>query len=101
MPRFVAHGNLRFGFLRLSTIKKWPDTLKSDHRGLRNSKEKFMWVVVGGGGWWVVVGGPMIIVTRISLKLPISIGYCLESMKSDLVNIQTHAGFGVILTGTS
>ena len=83
MPRFVAHGNLRFGFLRLSTIKKWPDTLKSDHRGLRNSKEKFMWVVGGGVGGG---GGPMIIVTRISLKLPISIGYCLESMKSDLVN---------------
>ena len=41
----------------------------------------------GGGWWWVVGGGPMIIVTRISLKLPISIGYCLESMKSDLVNI--------------
>ena len=72
MPRFVAHGNLRFGFLRLSTIKKWPDTLKSDHRGLRNSKEKFMWVVV--------VGGPMIIVTsdfiEIALLL-IAIGYCL------------------------
>ena len=64
MPRFVAHGNLRFGFLRLSTIKKWPDTLKLDHRGLRNSKEKFMWWwVVVDGGWWVVVGGPMIIVT--------------------------------------
>ena len=50
-PSAHCRGNLRFGFLRLSTIKKWPDTLKSDHRGLRNSKEKFMWVV---GGW---VGG--------------------------------------------
>ena len=76
MPRFVAHGNLRFGFLRLSTIKKWPDTLKSDHRGLRNSKEKFMWVV--GGGWWV--GVPMIIVTRDFIEIAlllIAIGYCL------------------------
>ena len=76
MPRFVAHGNLRFGFLRLSTIKKWPDTLKSDHRGLRNSKEKFMWVV----GGWVVVGVPMIIVTRDFIEIAlllIAIGYCL------------------------
>ena len=76
MPRFVAHGNLRFGFLRLSTIKKWPDTLKSDHRGLRNSKEKFMWVV----GGWVVGGGPMIIVTRDFIEIAlllIAIGYCL------------------------
>ena len=50
---------------------------------------------MGGGGWWVavVVGGPMIIVTRISLKLPISIGYCLESMKSDLVNSVLHYRF--------
>ena len=43
----------------MNTIKKWPHTLKSDLRGLRNSKEKFKWVVVV-----VVVGGvPMIIVT--------------------------------------
>ena len=79
MPRFVAHGNLRFGFLRLSTIKKWPHTLKSDHRGLRNSKEKFMWVVVVGGWWWWV-GVPMIIVTRDFIEIAlllIAIGYCL------------------------
>ena len=34
--------DLRFGFLRLSTIKKWPQMLKSDQRELR-SKVKFMW----------------------------------------------------------
>ena len=50
MPRFVAHGDLRFGFLRLSTIKKCPHMLKSDHRELRNSKVKFKWV--GMGRWW-------------------------------------------------
>ena len=52
--------------------------LKSDHRGLRNSKEKFMWVVGGGGGW--VVGVPMIIVTRDFIEIAlllIAIGYCL------------------------
>ena len=29
--------DLRFGFLRLSTIKKCPHMLRSDHRELRNS----------------------------------------------------------------
>ena len=33
--------------------------LKSDHRGLSNSKVKFKWVVVvvvgGGGGWYEVI----------------------------------------------
>ena len=44
----VAQTNIsiRFGFLRLSTIKKCPHMLKSDHRELRNSKVKFRWVVV-------------------------------------------------------
>ena len=37
--------------------------LKSDHRGLRNSKVKFRWVGGGGGGWWYEV----IIVTRLDL----------------------------------
>ena len=45
--------DLRFGFLRLSTIKKCPQMLRSDHRGLRNSKVKLMWVGGGGGGGWV------------------------------------------------
>ena len=48
----IAPVNLRFGFLRLSTIKICPHMLKSDTRELRNSEGKFMWVV---GGWWVVV----------------------------------------------
>ena len=42
--------DLRFGFLRLSTIKKCPHMHRLDHRELRNSKVKLMWVV---GGWWV------------------------------------------------
>ena len=33
----AAQGNIRFRFLRLSTIKKCPHMLKSDHRELRNS----------------------------------------------------------------
>ena len=33
----------------MSTIKKWPHMLRSDHRGLRNRDLKLMWVV--GGGW--------------------------------------------------
>ena len=48
--------DLIFGLLRLSTVKKCPHMLRSDHRGLRNSKVKLMWWVVvvvgGGGGWW-------------------------------------------------
>ena len=47
--------------LRLRTTQKWPHMLKSDHRGLSDSKVKFRWV----GGWWVVVW--MIIVTRLDL----------------------------------
>ena len=48
MPRSVAQTDIRFGFLRLSTIKKCPHMLKSDHMGLRNSKEKYSrWV-----RWW-------------------------------------------------
>ena len=42
--------DLRFGFLRFSTIKKCPHLLISDHRELRNSSVKLMWWVVGGGG---------------------------------------------------
>ena len=49
MPRSVAHADVKFEFLRLSTIKNCPHMLKSDHRELRNSKVKLMWVV---GGWW-------------------------------------------------
>ena len=41
--------DLRLRFLRLSTIKKCPQMLRSDHRGLRNCKVKLGWVV---GGWW-------------------------------------------------
>ena len=41
--------DLRFGFLRLSTVKKCPHMLISDHRELRNSSVKLMWAVVGGG----------------------------------------------------
>ena len=55
--------DLRLGFLRLSTIKKCSHMLRSDHRELRNSLVKLMWVVVvaGGGRWWwlEVVGGGM------------------------------------------
>ena len=32
-----AHVDVRFKFLRLSTTKKCPNMLKSDHRELRNS----------------------------------------------------------------
>ena len=42
--------DLRIRHLRLSTIKKCPHMLRSDHRGLRNRDLKLMWVVV------VVVG---------------------------------------------
>ena len=50
--------DLRLRYLRLSTIKKCPHMSRSDHRELRNSDLKLMWVVVvvvggGGGGWWV------------------------------------------------
>ena len=38
--------NLRFGFLRLSTIK-CPHLIRSDHRELRNSSVKLMWWLVG------------------------------------------------------
>ena len=41
--------DFRFGFLKLSTIKKCPHMRKLDHRELRNSKGKFLWVVVGDG----------------------------------------------------
>ena len=37
---------LRLRFLRLSTIKKGPQMLRSTHRELRNSKVKLGWVVV-------------------------------------------------------
>ena len=39
--------DIRYGFLRLSTIRKCPHMLRSDHRGLRNGDLKLMW-------WWVV-----------------------------------------------
>ena len=46
--KFVC-ADFRLRFLRLSTIKKCPHMLRSDHRELRNSKVKLMlWVVVGG-----------------------------------------------------
>ena len=51
--KFVC-ADLRLRFLRLSTIKKCPQMLRSNHRELRNSKVKLGWV---GGGWWVVVVG--------------------------------------------
>ena len=44
----IAPVNLRFGFLRLSTIQICPHMLKLDTRELRNSEGKFMWVVGGG-----------------------------------------------------
>ena len=40
--------DLRFGFLRLSTIKKSPNMLRSDHRELRNNQVKLGWWEVGG-----------------------------------------------------
>ena len=46
--------DLIFGFLRLIFIKKCPHMLRSDHRELRNSKVKLMWLV--GGGWVGVQG---------------------------------------------
>ena len=49
----ILCADLRFGLLRLSTMKKCPHMLRSDHRELRNSYVEFMWVV-GGGWWWVV-----------------------------------------------
>ena len=39
-------------FFCANQVKICPHMLKSDHRGPRNSKEKFMWV---GGGWWYEV----------------------------------------------
>ena len=50
-----CNAHLIFRFLTLSTVKKCPHLLRSDHRELRNSYVEFMWVVVGGGGGWVVV----------------------------------------------
>ena len=47
MPRSVARADVEFEILRLSTTKQCPHMLKSDHRELRNSKVKLMWV--GGG----------------------------------------------------
>ena len=52
--------DLIFELLRLSTVKKCPHMLRSDHRGLRNSKVKLMWVG-GGGGGWVVVCSPSLL----------------------------------------
>ena len=40
--------DLRFGFLRLSTIKKCPHMHTFNHRELRNSKVQLMWWWVGG-----------------------------------------------------
>ena len=40
--------DFRFRFLRLSTIIKCPQMLRSDHRELRNSEVKLGW-------WWLVV----------------------------------------------
>ena len=39
--------DLRFGFLRLSTLRKCPHMLRSDQRELRNSLVKLGWVVGG------------------------------------------------------
>ena len=50
--RVPLQADLRIRHLRLSTIKKCPHMLSSDHRGLRNRDLKLMWVVVGGGWWW-------------------------------------------------
>ena len=33
---------------KMSTIKRCPQMITSDHRGLRNSEVKLMWVVAGG-----------------------------------------------------
>ena len=44
MPHSVARANVKIEFLRLSTIKNCPHMLKSDHRELRGSKVKLMWV---------------------------------------------------------
>ena len=49
--------DLRLRFLRLSTIKKCPQMLRSDHRELRDSEVKLMWVVVVVGGCGYVGGG--------------------------------------------
>ena len=56
-----VQADLRFGFLRLSTIKNCPHMLKSDHRGLRISEGKFLWWVVVGGGWYEVTTGTVLI----------------------------------------
>ena len=58
--------DLIFELLRLSTVKKCPHMLRSDHRGLRNSKVKLMWVGV------VVVGGmqPITVTIAIACQFP-------------------------------
>ena len=74
--------DLRFGFLRLSTIKKCPHMLKSDHRGPRNSKGKFLWVVVGGGMKWLPRQ------SWFNWGILIKAFIFLASIKSDLVNFK-------------
>ena len=50
----IAQADLRIRHLRLSTIKKCPHMLRSDHRGLRNRDLKLMW-------WRVVVVGVVVV----------------------------------------
>ena len=55
---FMHIADLRFGFLRLSTLRKCPHMLRSDQRELRNSLVKLGWVVCG---WWVVCNQTLVV----------------------------------------
>ena len=42
--------------------------LRSDHRGLRNSKVKLMWWVVGGGGGGCIGQRPILLLLRAEIE---------------------------------
>ena len=65
--KFVC-ADLRLRFLRMSTIKNCPQMLRSDHRGLRNSKVKLMWWVVGGGGGGCIGQRPILLLLRAEIE---------------------------------
>ena len=75
--------DFRLRFLRLSTIKKCPHMLKSDHRGLRNSKVKLMWWWVSR--WYEMIAETVQILTEFICWF-IALLKSLLSLKSDLVS---------------